>query len=201
MPILSPISAPRACGRAWLLWPGVAKEGGGGTKRREQRRKRRTRKEGWQSPRESSTRTGGDEKPGNLGATEFSRAKPPAATEEIYTRCWGRWQASERADQHTLEKRTRALPCVCVCVCVCECARGLHVYPDHERRRSSCPRNACTLSSLVWRASADLSPLWDPRAFLLDPMAEGGSGWTGLWNFTVGTCTRKYAREFLTSEG
>lgn len=51
-------------------------------------RKRRTRKEGWRSPRESQrARTGGDEEPGNLGTTAFSRAKLPAATEpteEIY---------------------------------------------------------------------------------------------------------------------
>ncbi|KOC61044.1 hypothetical protein WH47_04309 [Habropoda laboriosa] len=62
--------------------------GGGGGGGGERRRKRRTRKEGWRSPRESSTRTGGDEKPGNLGATEFSRAKPPAATKR-YTHAVG----------------------------------------------------------------------------------------------------------------
>lgn len=76
-------------------------------------RKRRTKKEGWRSPRESQrARTGGDEEPGNLGTTEFSRAKPPAATEEIYIHALllGSRLDSRQADGgSTLEKRITRL--------------------------------------------------------------------------------------------
>lgn len=79
-------------------------------------RKRRTRKEGWRSPRESRrARTGGDEEPGNLGTTEFSRAKPPAATEPtkeiyIYTLLLGpRLDSRQAGGGSTLEKRITRL--------------------------------------------------------------------------------------------
>jgi len=79
-------------------------------------KKKKTRKEGWRSPRESQrTRTGGDEEPGNLGTTEFSRAKPPAATEpteEIYihTLLLGPWLDNRQTSgRSTLEKRITRL--------------------------------------------------------------------------------------------
>lgn len=134
--------------RPSALWRGVITsrrvagcDGGGGGGRRG-RRKRRTRKEGWQSPRESSTRTGGDEKPGNLRATEFSRAKPPAATKR-YTHAVGAdgRQASEPINTPSKNAPARTLrPC------------PASVFPS-SARASTCTRLSDRLDTVLLRST------------------------------------------------
>lgn len=141
MPILSPIRGPSGpLDRRDYFAKGCRQrdEGGGGERRGI--RKRRTRKEGWQSPRESSHEDRWRRETRELRSHRVLTRETSSCHQEIYTRCWGRWQASERADQHTLEKRTRMYPAL-----VRACARvSTCTYPDLRARLDSPLVYCCT---------------------------------------------------------
>ena len=143
------------------LWPGVitlargCKRGPGGGEREERGREESSEGKGGRGKRVGSRlerAARGQVATRNQGTSEppSSHARNLQLPPRRYTHAVG---ADGRQASEPINTPSRYAPArypARVRVCMCVCARGLHVHPDHERRRrSSCPRNTCTLSSLV----------------------------------------------------
>lgn len=177
MPILSPISAPQG-----PLWPDVITLAKGCKRgRRGEGREERSEGKGGRGKRVGSRlerAARGQVATRNQGTSEppSSHARNLQLPPRRYTHAVG---ADGRQASEPINTPSRNAPARYP-VCVCVCTRPPRVRPPDRgtEERSSCPRNACTLSRLSRLTSVGrFVTRFETRALHLEE--RGGSGWTG----------------------